>query len=125
MEFSVRASRVGTITVLRFAGRMVLGHDTTAATDWMRALISQNHYVVIDLNGLMYADPSGIGSLLSLYTSASRIGTRLHFVRPSHKIARLLESTKLTTVFPIYDSEEAAIAAFAPLPGLQPAPAGL
>lgn len=113
MELTVRAHHAGNVVVVRFAGRMVLGPAMSAATEWLRELISRNPQVVLDLNELFFADPSGIGALLSLYTSATARGGKLRFARPSRKIARLLETTKLATVFPVHESEEAAIAAFA------------
>lgn len=113
MELTVDERNAGNVLVVHFTGRMVLGHEATAATERLRALVAQNPLVVLDLNGLHHLDPSGVGALLSLYTSAARHGARLCFARPSSKIARLLETTKLNSVFPVYDSEEEAIAAFA------------
>ncbi len=113
MELTVRAHQAGNVVVVRFAGRMVLGHAMSAATEWLRELIVNNPQVVLDLNELFFVDPSGIGALLSLYTSATAQGGKLRFARPSRKIARLLETTKLISVFPVHESEEAAIAAFA------------
>lgn len=113
MELTVRSRHAGSVVVVTFAGRMVLGQAMQNATDWLRDLVSKNPQVVLDLNELFFVDPSGIGALLSLYTSATAHGGKLRFARPSRKIARLLETTKLSSVFPVHESEEAAIAAFA------------
>jgi len=113
MELTLDEHRAGNVVVVRFAGRMVLGQETTAATERLRALACHKTIIVLDLDGLHHLDPSGIGALLSLYAWAARHGARLFFVRPSSKITRLLETTKLTSLFPIYDSAEAAIAASA------------
>lgn len=113
MELTVNARNAGNVVVVEFAGRMVLGQASKAATEWLRELIARNPRIVLDLEGLMFVDPSGIGALLSLYTAATAQGGKLRFARPSRKIARLLESTKLTSVFPVHASEEEAIAAFA------------
>ncbi|MBZ5645921.1 MAG: STAS domain-containing protein [Acidobacteriia bacterium] len=114
MELTVRARHAGSVVVVRFSGRMVLGQASSEATEWLRDLIAKNPQIVIDLDGLFFVDPSGIGALLSLYTSATAHGGKLRFARPSRKIARLLESTKLNSVFPVYETEADAIAAFAP-----------
>lgn len=113
MELTLRARQAGKVMVVKCAGRMVLGHAMSAAVERLRELIAGNPQVVLDLNELFYVDPSGVGALLSLYTSATSRGGKLRFARPSQKIARLLETTKLTSVFPVHESEEAAIAAFA------------
>ena len=113
MELTVQARQAGDVVVVKFAGRMVLGEAMSAAIERLHGLIEANPHVVLDLNELFYVDPSGVGALLSLYTSATSRGGQLRFARPSRKIARLLETTKLTSVFPVHESEEAAIAAFA------------
>lgn len=113
MELTVRTHHAGKVVVVSFAGRMVLGKAMQAAIEWLRELIAKNPQVVLDLNGLFFVDPSGIGALLSLYTSATARGGKLRFARPSQKIARLLETTRLASVFPVHESEEAAVAAFA------------
>ena len=113
MELTVSARNAGSVVVVEFTGRMVLGEASKAATEWLRELIAKNPRIVLDLDGLMFVDPSGIGALLSLYTSATAHGGKLRFARPSRKIAQLLESTKLSSVFPVHESEEEAIAAFA------------
>ena len=114
MELTLDERRCsGNVIVVHFSGRMVLGQEATAATDRLRALLSQNATVILDLNDLHHVDPSGIGALLSLYALAKRHGARLYFASPSSKIAHLLETTKLTSIFPVFASEEAAIAASA------------
>ena len=113
MELTVRTRNAGGVVVVEFAGRMVLGQASKAATEFLRALIATNPRIVLDLDRLFFVDPSGIGALLSLYTAATANGGKLRFARPSRKIARLLESTKLSSVFPVHESEEEAIAAFA------------
>jgi len=91
---------------------MVLGQETASATDWLRALICDRPRVVLDLDGLRSVDPSGIGALLSLYASAAQHGGQVHLARPSTKLAAMLRTTKLSSIFPVYDSPEEAIAAF-------------
>lgn len=113
MELTVQARQAGDVMVVKFAGRMVLGQASSSAIEWLRQLIDSHPRVVLDMNELFFVDPSGIGALLSLYTAATAHGGRLRFARPSRKVARLLETTKLTHVFPVHDTEEAAIAAFA------------
>ena len=111
MELRLDERSAGNVLVVRFAGRMVLGHETAAATERLRALLTKNAIVVLDLDGLQHLDPSGVGALLSLYALAARHGAKLYFARPSSKITRLLETTKLTSLFPVFETAEAAIAA--------------
>ncbi len=103
----------GPVAVVRLAGRMVLGEETTSATDWLKAVIHERPRVVLEINDLRCVDPSGIGALLSLYTAAAHLGGQLRLARPSTKLATMLKTTKLSTILPIHDSTEEALAAFA------------
>jgi anti-sigma B factor antagonist len=116
MELKIKTRSAGGVVIVSLSGRMVLGEETKMVTHILRELISDRPQVVLDLNGLRAVDPSGIGALLSLYTSAAHAGGRVRLARPSSKLAAMLSSTKLASIFPIYDSAEEAVAAFTPAP---------
>ncbi len=116
MELTIKTRSAGGVMVVSLAGRMVLGEESTEALKVLRDLITDRPRVVLDLNGLRAVDPSGIGALLSLYTSAAHAGGQIRLARPSAKLAAMLNSTKLASIFPVYDCAEEAIAAFGPPP---------
>ena len=59
-----------------------------------------------------YIDSSGIGELVSAYTSVRNQGGELKLLNLTKKVHDLLQITKLYTVFDIYDDEASAIASY-------------
>ena len=68
--------------------------------------------VLINMADVSTIDSSGIGELVSAYTTAANRGVRLKLVNLPDKVADILTVTQLITVFDVYDSEDEAIAAY-------------
>jgi anti-sigma B factor antagonist len=68
--------------------------------------------IVLNLSDVNYIDSSGIGELVSSYTTVTNQGGQLKLLNLTKKIQELLAITKLLTVFQVFDSEQAAIASF-------------
>ena len=114
MELTIKTRKAGEVVVVNLSGRMVIGEETTMVLNILRDMITDRPRIVLDLNGLRCVDPSGIGALLSLYTSAVHAGGQIRLARPSSKLTAMLNSTKLSSIFPVYACAEEAIAAFEP-----------
>ena len=67
----------------------------------------------MNLADVNYIDSSGIGELMSAYTSVRNQGGEVKLLHLTKKVHDLLQITKLYTVFDIRDDEAHAIAAFA------------
>jgi anti-sigma B factor antagonist len=63
--------------------------------------------------GVTYIDSSGIGELVSGFTTVTNQGGGLKLVNLGKRIQDLLQITKLYTVFETFDDEAAAIRSFA------------
>lgn len=63
---------------------------------------------VVDLEQVRYMNSSGIGVLITLLTKIKNNKGKMVLVNPSEQIVKLLEITKLNTVFTIADSIEDA-----------------
>jgi anti-sigma B factor antagonist len=59
---------------------------------------------VIDLQHVDYIDSEGLGSLIQSYTSCRRRGTPIVFAHVFGKNLQLLKTTKLLTVFDVYNT---------------------
>ncbi|MGD0520683.1 MAG: STAS domain-containing protein, partial [Terracidiphilus sp.] len=57
-------------------------------------------------------DSSGLGELVSAYTTVKNQGAALKLLKLTRKVHDLLQLTKLYPVFDIYDDEASAIASF-------------
>ena len=65
--------------------------------------------ILLNLKEVSYMDSSGIGELVSSYTSVVNGGGKLKLLNLSSKTHQLLAITKLLTVFDTFNNEEAAL----------------
>jgi anti-sigma B factor antagonist len=101
------------VTVLELSGRITLGEGSVQLRDAIRDLIGKGQkLILLDLGEVSYIDSSGLGELVSAYTSAKNQGATLKLLKLTKKVHDLLQLTKLYTVFDIYDDEASAIASF-------------
>jgi anti-sigma B factor antagonist len=69
--------------------------------------------LIVNMARVKYMDSSGMGELISCYTTLQRVSGRIKLLHLSDRLQYLLVITKLTSVFETFDSESAAIASFA------------
>jgi len=103
----------GDVTVVDLNGKITIGSGDIALRNAVhQAIESGAKKVLINLHEVTTIDSSGVGELVSAYTTATNRGTRLKLVNLPDKVADILTVTQLITVFDVYDSEDDAIAAF-------------
>jgi anti-sigma B factor antagonist len=101
------------VTVLDLSGRITLGEGSVQLRDAIRDLIAKGQKrILLDLGEVNYIDSSGLGELVSAYTTARNLGATLKLLKLTKKVHDLLQLTKLYTVFDIFDDEASAIASF-------------
>lgn len=75
-------------------------------------LKSSGKKIILNLADVNYIDSSGIGELVSTYTTVTNGGGQLILLNLTRKIHELLQITKLLTVFQVFDNEQSALASF-------------
>ena len=111
MEFSTRESDGVTIVDLR--GRITLGEGSATLRDTVHDLLSRGlKRILLNLGDVNYIDSSGIGELVSAYTTAKKQGGELRLLNLTKKVHDLLQITKLYTVFDVKDDETVAVKSF-------------
>ena len=104
---------VGVITLIDLSGRISLGEGSALLRKTIRDLLDSGHNkILLNLGDVNYIDSSGLGELVSAYTTARNQGATLKLLKLTKKVHDLLQLTKLYTVFDIYDDEASAIASF-------------
>ena len=108
MNISVR-QREG-FTILDAKGKITIGAGDVALREAIQgALDAGSQRVVVNLKEVSTIDSSGIGELVSAYTSASNRGAKLALISLPPKVQDILQITQLVTVFDIFDDEDEAI----------------
>lgn len=106
--------QVGDVTVIDAVGRITLGEGSSAFRDTIREMASAgNKKVLLNLSEVTYIDSSGIGELVSGFTTVTNHGGQLKLLGLTKRVKDLLQITKLYTVFEVFDDEAAAIRSFA------------
>lgn len=104
---------VGDVHVLDCSGKITLGEGTMAIRNTVREVIKAGgKKIVLNLADVNYIDSSGIGELVSSFTTVTNQGGQLKLLNLTKKIHELLAITKLLTVFQTYDNEQTAIGSF-------------
>jgi len=113
MSVKLNTRKVGDVTVVDVSGRITLGEGSSALRDSLRELITQGEKkILLNLSEVSYIDSSGIGELVSGFTSVANAGGTLKLLGLTKRVKDLLQITKLYTVFDVHEEEAHAIRSF-------------
>jgi anti-sigma B factor antagonist len=106
--------QVGDVTVVDAVGRITLGEGASAFRDTIRDLASSGHKkILLNLGEVSYIDSSGIGEMVSGFTTVANQGGIVKLLNLTKRVKDLLQITKLYTVFEVFDDEASAVRSFA------------
>jgi len=113
MQLEIKERNVGDVVLLDLQGRITIGEGSVQLRDAVgRLLAAGRQRIVLNLEGVTYVDSSGIGELVSRYTTTKNQGGQLKLLKLTKKIKDLLMITKLLTVFEIHEDEQTAIESY-------------
>ena len=102
------------VTVLDLNGRINLGEGGVILREAIQDVLAKGEKkILLNMSDVTYIDSSGLGELVTAFTSVRNRGGELKLLNLTKKVHDLLQITKLYTVFDIKDDESAAIHAFA------------
>jgi len=106
--------QVGDVTVVDATGRITLGEGASVFRDMIKELAAKgNKKILINLSDVSYIDSSGIGEMVSSFTTVTNHGGQLKLLGLTKRVKDLLQITKLYTVFEVFEDESAAVRSFA------------
>jgi anti-sigma B factor antagonist len=113
MDMKTSTRMVGDVTVVDISGRISLGEESAALRELIMNLLSEGHQkILLNLAGVNYIDSSGLGALVSGFTSVRKAGGELKLVNLTDKVDNLMEVTKLYTVFDVAQDEATGVNSF-------------
>ena len=113
MSMKIKTRQVDGITIMDCSGRITLGEGSVQLRDAVRDLLAKgSKQILLNLGDVTYIDSSGIGELVSAFTTVRNQGGDLKLLNLTKKVHDLLQITKLYTVFDIKDDEASAISSF-------------
>ena len=109
-ELNINERQAGDVTVLDLSGKITIGEGSVSLRTAIRRLIEEGKKkILLNLARVGYIDSSGIGELVSSFTTINREGGQLKLLNLTQKIQDLLAITKLLTVFDVYEDESSAL----------------
>jgi anti-sigma B factor antagonist len=104
---------VGPVVVLDMAGRLVAGESQGRLKDKINSLTMQGRLqILLNLGEVSYIDSTGLGELVSSYSTVTRHGGHIKLVNLTEKVQDLIAICRLSTVFETFDSEADALSSF-------------
>ncbi len=114
MSVKLSTRQVGDVTVIDAVGRITLGEGASTFRDTVRDLSGKGHKkMLLNLSEVSYIDSSGIGELVSGFTTVTNHGGQLKLLGLTKRVKDLLQITKLYTVFEVHEDEASAVRSFA------------
>jgi len=105
--------QVDGITIVDMSGRITLGEGSVVLRETVKDLVEKGrNKILLNLGDVTYIDSSGIGELVSAFTTVNNKEGKLKLLNLTKKVKDLLQITKLYTVFEIHDDEASAVQSF-------------
>ena len=105
--------KLNDVTVLDLEGSLALEGNKQFRQRVTAIIDAGARKLIVNMARVKYMDGSGLGELISCYTTLQRMSGRIKLLHLSDRLQYLLIITKLTGVFETFDSEPAVVASFA------------
>jgi len=115
MALAIEQRETEGITIFDLNGRIAAGSETSDLRDALNRLAESGHpNVILNMQNVNFVDSTGLGILVLGHSAMKQAGGALKLLNLSKRAAALLILTKLSTVFEMFDDEQAAINSFFP-----------
>ncbi len=113
MKFRVTPRVSSSVLILDLSGTLKLGEGSAEFRNAIRKYLDEGQRrILLNLASVEHLDSSGIGELVSAYSTAKRLGGEVKLLKLSRAVDNALLATKLYTIFDIYTDEGEAVAGF-------------
>jgi anti-sigma B factor antagonist len=110
MSLNVKTRKVDSVIVVDLSGRLTIGEPVLLLRETLRVQLNEGvRHFVLNLGEVSYIDSSGLGELVSAYTTIRNKQGDVKLLNLTAKAKDLLQMTKLLTVFDVYEDEAKAI----------------
>jgi anti-sigma B factor antagonist len=105
--------QLGDVVIVDFSGKITLGEGSATLRKTVRDLVDAgNKKILLSLYDVDYIDSSGIGELVSAYTTVKNASGELKLLHLTKRVHDILQITRLFTVFDVQSDENTAIRSF-------------
>ena len=95
MSMKVQTRQVDGVTILDLSGRITLGEGSVTIRDAVRDVLAKgSNKILLNLGDISYIDSSGIGELVSAFTTVRNQGGELKLLNLTKKVHDLLQQRR-------------------------------
>ena len=110
MSLNVKTRKVDGVVIIDLSGRLTIGEPVLLLRETLRVQVNDGaRCFILNLGDVAYIDSSGLGELVSAYTTVRNKQGDVKLLNLTKKAKDLLQMTKLLTVFDVYEDEVTAI----------------
>jgi anti-sigma B factor antagonist len=110
MSMTLKPRRIDDVVILDLSGRITIGEGTLVLRNEIQKLLNAGDAkFLLNLADVDYIDSSGLGELVSSFTTVRNKNGQLKLLNLTRRVRDLLQITKLLTVFDTFDSETEAL----------------
>ena len=112
MSLSVKTRKIDDTVIVDMSGKLTIGEPVLSLRETVRRFLEDgSRKFVLNLGDVSYIDSSGLGELVTTYTSLKNRGGEVNLLNLSKRAKDLLQMTKLLTVFDAFEDESEALSA--------------
>lgn len=101
------------VVIVDISGQLRLGEGTGKLRDVVQQVVAEGYRkILLNMNEVIHIDSSGIGELMTIFTSLRNMGGNLKLMNLNKNVRNLLQVTRLFTVFEVYDDQASALKSF-------------
>ncbi|MBU8870781.1 MAG: STAS domain-containing protein [Gemmatimonadales bacterium] len=101
------------VVILEMSGKLMGGPDADAFDEILKNLIHQgSRNVIVSMEKVKWVNSTGLGILISGYTTLKKSGGELKLLKVSDRIESIFIVSKLFTVFKSFEDEAEAVQSF-------------
>jgi anti-sigma B factor antagonist len=109
----IEITEIGEVALISIGGRIALGQNEVTMRDILRRELENGRTkIVLDLGEVSFMDPSGLGELITAYVTSKRYDATIKLANLTQKLDKLLDVTRLSYVFDVFESAEEAVRSF-------------
>ena len=113
MSLKIVQRRAGSVVILDFEGKIILGEPSNRLLETTKNLIGQGERnFLFNLAQVAYIDSSGLGIFVQCHGSVLRRQGCIKLLNVPGNIRELLRATKLESLFEIFDEERTAVQSY-------------
>ncbi len=106
----IDVSHAGSTIVVHIHGSATMNYSSQVQDTLEDLAAKQVPVIVLDLSDMDFICSVGLGAIITGHLKCRHHNGQIRLVNPQPAVRKLLETTRLTKLFPIYDNLEDAVA---------------